>query len=114
VPGAATVLPPTSLLEIELKPNFVNLRNPLCFSIIFFLFLTFAFYIKCLFLTHTRRYILFRCLYAGTVVFTRLCGISQAVFSKQGQHCVLRSRFTRMSFVYLWTSGNKPTNTIIS
>lgn len=48
VPGAANTLPPTSLLEIELKSNFVNLRSSLL------PFLTFAppfFYIysKCVF-----------------------------------------------------------------
>lgn len=45
VPGAANTLPPTSLLEIELKSNFVNLRSSLL------PFLTFAsfFYSKCVF-----------------------------------------------------------------
>jgi len=45
VPGAANTLPPTSLLEIELKSNFVNLRS----SLLPFLTFAFFFYSKCVF-----------------------------------------------------------------
>jgi hypothetical protein len=107
VPGAASAPPPTSPLEIELKHNFVNLRNPACFPIIFFFFSLSLFILSVCFFTHTRRYILFRCLfqfclYTGTVVFTRLCGVFRRLLSlSREEYCVLRSRLTRM-FIYLF------------
>jgi hypothetical protein len=74
VPGAASALPPASLLEIELTPNFVNLRNPV--SLYFFPFLSLSVFILFVF-THARRYFFLRCLFqvclkSGTAVFKGL------------------------------------------
>lgn len=63
-----------------IKAQFCESPQSCLFLYNFFSFSHFAFYIKCLFFTHTRRYILFHCLFqfclsAGTVVFTRLCNV---------------------------------------
>ena len=68
VPGAANTLPPTTLLEIELKSNFVNLRSPL---LPFLTFASFFFYSKCVFflvLADT-----FLCLFSDSGVCVCVC-----------------------------------------
>lgn len=71
VPGAANTLPPTSLLEIELRSNFVNLRSPL---LPFLTFASFFFILSVCFSSRSQKH--FHAVFQ-TVVFVWNCSDSR-------------------------------------
>jgi len=83
VPGTADTLPLPLLLEIELMPNFVNLRNPrltfLSFSLSLFILSVFE---NVCFSSHPHFFFSVFAAYlsfvlpSSTVILTRLCGLA--------------------------------------